>query len=222
MKLDTHRRRGLELAKKFGAAKTLEAIKDKEFCYQSILETALDEGGADKLVSVLQESDPFWAQNALRYLDLSDEHRNRLLDQATVNIGERKGLHIHLIAGAAYFGWMTMYWRNPGGIYTLPNAATSDPNAWKWSIMLRASVSSEYNQWGADCSYFAIDNAPVQPGATCWMVVKIDTVDAPWELTQYTFTYNPSSLENLEVNSWGAIRSPNFCGVGIDPGCVAS
>ncbi len=221
MTLDIHKRRGIELATKFGATKTLEAIKNKDFCYKTILETALDENGADKLVSVLKESDPFWAQNALKYLDLSKEHSDVLLDAATVNIGERGGLFIHLIPGAAYFGWMTMFWRNPGSLYTLPNAATSDQDKWKWSIMLRASTMSEYNQWGADCSDFAIDNATIEPGATCWMVVKIDTVDAPWELTQYTFTYT-SGAEKLKVNSWGAIRSPNFCGIGIDPGCVAS
>jgi hypothetical protein len=221
MTFDINRRRGLELATKFGASKTLEAIKNKDFCYKSILETALDEGGADKLVSVLKESEPFWAQNALKHLDLSDEHRNALLDVATVNIGERGGLDLHLIAGAAYFGWMTMFWRNPGGIYTLPNAANSDRSAWKWSIKLRASTMSEWNQWGADCSYFAINNAPIQEGATCWMVVNIETVDALWELTQYTFTYK-AGAERLKVNSWGAILSPNFCGIGIDPGCVAS
>ena len=82
------------------------------------------------------------------------------------------------------------------------------------------STLNEYNQWGADCSHFAIENAPVEEGATCWMVVKIDTVDGPWELTQYTFTYNSKAENRLEVNSWGAIRSPNFCGIGIDKDCV--
>jgi hypothetical protein len=220
MNLDNQRKLGIELATKFNAPKTLEAIKNKDLCFDSILKIAAEEGGNDKLIAVLKENNPFWAQNALKHLDLSDEHRDALLYTATVNIGERSGLKLHLIAGAAYFGWMTMFWRNPGDVYTLPNAASSNRDDWKWSIMLRASTMDEYNQWGADCTHFEIPNAPIKAGATCWMVVDIQTVDGFWELTQYTFTYNPSA-PRLEVNSWGAIRSPNFCGVGIDPGCSA-
>lgn len=203
------RKEGIRLAKEQGAVKTLEAIKNPDVCYDAILRTAANEIGADKLVSILKEQNSFWAQNAIMHLnDLGPEHVKSLSKNATKNLGKANGLSLHLVAGIAYIGWMTMFWRNPGDPYTLPNAATPKRGNWKWSPEMSASVN---NSEGRNCSYYAIDNAPVKPGATCWMVISIQE-GRQWELTQYSFTYDPDSPYHLSVESWGAFKSPKFDG----------
>jgi hypothetical protein len=72
------RRMACTLAAEAGATKTQAAIESDTACFKNILTTAAEEGGTEKLVSVLLEGPAEWAYQALRFLDLSDEQRAAL------------------------------------------------------------------------------------------------------------------------------------------------
>jgi hypothetical protein len=77
------RRMACALAAEAGATKTQAAIESDTACFKDILTTAAEEGGTEKLVSVLLKGPPEWAHQALRFLKLSDEQRSALTERAS-------------------------------------------------------------------------------------------------------------------------------------------
>ncbi|NNG17804.1 MAG: hypothetical protein HKM89_15120 [Gemmatimonadales bacterium] len=202
------RRAGVKLASESSAAKTAAAIKDLDSCYEDIFGTAAAEVGVDHLVSrILDTNQPSWAQHALTYVpDLSESQREALAQKASVVIGTANSLELYLAGGAAFEAKFTMFWRNKPGDYVLPNAATPDEGKWKWSIKLSIAINRSYTISIPD---FAIDNAPVDVGATCWMVAQV--VGGPRrELTDHSFTYQPGG-PNRRFNTIGVVNTPKFC-----------
>ena len=55
MHFDEQRKTALRLAKEAGAEKTLAAIKNLDACYETILKTAAEEVGFEKLVSIKED-----------------------------------------------------------------------------------------------------------------------------------------------------------------------
>ena len=202
------RRAGVKLASESSAPKTTAVIKDIDSCYEDIFTTAAKEIGVDKLVSrILKADQPMWAQHALTYVpDLSEDQQVALANKASVVIGPANSLALRLAGGAAFEAKFTMFWRNKPGDYVLPNAATPDESKWKWSLRLSIAINRSDEIQIPD---FAIDNAPVEVGAICWMVVKV--IAGPRiELTDHSFTYQADSSNRL-FNTIGAVRSPKFC-----------
>jgi len=72
------RRMASALAAEAGATRTQAAIESDTACFKDILTTAAEEGGTEKLVSVLLEGPAEWSHQALNVLDLSDEQRAAL------------------------------------------------------------------------------------------------------------------------------------------------
>lgn len=77
------RRMASALAAEAGATRTQAAIESDTACFKDILTTAAEEGGTEKLVSVLLEGPAEWSHHALRFLDLSDEQRAALTKRAS-------------------------------------------------------------------------------------------------------------------------------------------
>jgi hypothetical protein len=206
--VDLERQVGIKLAHELSAPKTAAAIEDVNRCYGDIFKTAAAEIGVDRLVSgVIDSGQPSWAQHALAYLpDLSKSQQEALAQKASVIIGPAGSLELYLAPGAAFEAWFTMFWRNKPDGYILPNAATPDEKKWKWSMRLSIAINR------SDCISipdFAIENAPIEIGATCWMVVQV--VGGPRrELTSHRFTYQPGG-PNRRFNTKGVVNSPKFC-----------
>jgi len=78
MDYSEQRRMASALAAEAGCTKTQAAIESDTACFKEVLTTAAEEGGTEKVVSVLLEGPVEWSYQALRFLDLSDEQRAAL------------------------------------------------------------------------------------------------------------------------------------------------
>src|SRR5215203_3801458 len=164
MEINEQRKLGVKLAHQVGATKTLEAIKDTNMCYEEIMQTAADEVGFEKLASVILENDAEWAFHALRTLPGTNgneraslvEHAGTLFDgavrldsaeDAVAAVLQADYMQLHLIAGAAFQCWFTMFWKNTPDGEVFPAAAEPDSGKWKWSIKMSVNNS----MWGDYC-----------------------------------------------------------------------
>lgn len=204
MHFDEQRKTALRLAKEAGAEKTLEAIKNPEACYGEILQTAAEEVGMDKLVSILKDNDPIFATQALTHLPDLGENFAVLEANSIANSGNISSLELYLISGAAFEAYFTMYWFTPGSGIQQPQTGTPDTSQWKWSQKLSISINRSDT---LDCKDFALPNSPLNPGDTVWMVVST-AADNRFD-TGLRFTYQPGA-GNVRIDTWGAVASPNF------------
>lgn len=204
MHFEEQRKLGVRLAKEHGAEKTLAAIKDPNSCYTDILETAASEVGMDKLVSVLKENDPIWATQALTvFSDLGDHHSDLAANSVPIN-GTASSLELYLASGAAFEASFTMYWFTPGSGIQQPMAGTPDTSQWVWSINLSIAINRSDT---VACKDFALENSPLNPGDTVWMVVS--TAAGNRFDTGFRFTYEPNGAA-VRIDTTGAVASPNF------------
>ena len=206
--LAAERKYGVELANQLNAPKTAAAIQDPNNCFKDIFKVATEEVGADQLVSsLLKSKHPAWAQQALASAsDLSDNHRLVLAQKSQVLVGTASSVGLYLAGGAAFEAWFTLFWKNEPGGFVLPNAATPNRNDWKWSKRLSIAINRSATLAISD---FAIANAPIVAGATCWIVVQI-VAGGQYEQTDYSFTYQPDGPARI-INTWGTVGKPNFC-----------
>ena len=202
------RRVGIKLATALSAPKTVAAIKDLDSCYGDIFSVAAAELGADQIVShILKLGHASWAQHALSHIpNLSLNQRQALAQQASVVVGNASTIELYLAPGAAFEAWFTMFWQNTPGGDVFPIAATPDENQWKWSKRLSIAINRSDTLRIAD---FAIANAPIEVGATCWMVVQI-VAGSRHELSSHSLTYQQGGPDRL-FNTWGVVNKPHFC-----------
>ena len=204
MNVEEQRKLGLRLAIEAGAEKTVAAIKDTNMCYGDILKTAADEIGMEKLVSILGESDPIFASQAMTAFPDAGEHLSALEANSISTSGNISSLELYLVSGAAFEASFTMYWYSPGSGIQQPQTGTPDSSQWKWSNNLSISINRSAQ---LDCTDFALPNSPLKPGDTVWMVVS--TAAGNRFDTGLRFTYQPEA-GNMRIDTWGAVASPHF------------
>jgi hypothetical protein len=212
MNVEEQRRLGVRLATEANAPKTLAAIKDADSCYETILKTAAEEVGVEKLVAAIKDQDPSWSHYALEYIPELGEHGEELSANAAAFAetsgavqGTAGGFELYLITGAVFECYFTMFWQNEpdGPIY--PAAVESDQDKWVWSGKLSISINRSYSY---DCKHFEIPNAGILPGAKVWMYVKI-VAGTQSELTQYTYKYDPNAA-TIRIDTWGTTFNPKY------------
>ena len=216
---------GAELAKKMGALKTLVVIQDEKKCYEDIFKSAIEEVGLDKFAKCILEQDPSWSHYALRFVPNLGEHRDALVERATLlyknmvksvspqpnadlstanNTESVGGLRLTLINPIFYECWFTMSWVNAG--VTQPSTGTPDNGQWKWSKKLSIGINKTDIVWCSDC---ALPNSPISTGDTVQMLVKING-GGLYE-TGFFFTYDSSVGGTTgDINANGAPTNPSF------------
>jgi hypothetical protein len=213
---DEQRLFGIKLAKSGGVSwqKTQAAIESKNGCFESILHTAVAEGGVDALVSQVLQGPPEWAYNTLRYVPNLGANRDALLKKTAEDpewalhalrlvpdLGNRRDFlaknagqlaqtngnisGMNLLDQGGYDCNWTLYWANAGVIQPKKNYPNQDQ--WKWSgVLLLGQQSGRI-----DLSTFALPDAPLQAGNEVWMYMYVYggyDIESPIH-----FTYDPNA-----------------------------
>ena len=133
-------------------------------------------------------------------VELSSTNSEVLLAESLEPIGT---LGIELILGTAFVGAFTMFWQNPSqpGL-TQPSVGTRNSREWKWSNSLPVLRKEMIN-----CSEFALQESPLDPGATVWLVMRTGCND--YHTTTWRFKYQPDGPTRT-IKTWGVAGSPNF------------
>ncbi len=230
MQYDKQRRAGVRAAVSEHADNTLRQIRDQNSCYKDILTTARQEVGLDKLVDHILRNDPEWAYQALRSLDDLGDYRDPLIEKAAEDeewalhtlrfvpeieahkdfLTAKAGNSVGPIADIAGFnlldqGWyncaFTMFWVNNGQPQPQTAVPRSNWGSWKWSSTMSGGGSGETQQ----CTYFELENAPLQAGNEVWMYMWVqagDDIESP-----FRFTYNPNTADIAYFSATGSTKS---------------
>ena len=221
MNVEDQRKLGVRIATEADAPKTLAAVKDVNSCFDTILKTAADEIGLDKLTSILNENEPEWAFQALINLpDLGDkrdalvanagEFSSNFIKPATLAETEEisgtvSGLSLYLATGCSYSGAFTLLWQDRSG-NVQPQTAYPNAGDWKWSQYLSISVNRQGYLYGTDCK---LPNAPISPGDTLWMLVgPSGSANGSYD-TGFRFKYDPNA-GTIRIDTTGGADNPNF------------
>jgi hypothetical protein len=221
MSVRDQRKLGVKLAKQTGAHRTLEAIKRKDANYESVFRQAAAELGVDKVVElVLAQNERAWVWAVLRHVDCTEGHRDALLSKAaalespTLNVvsddptNSTQGVvsvaafELDVLAGASYSAYFTLNWANePNVIQPIAGYAPNTP-PYKWSDKVLVGQSATNI-----CKFFSLPQAPLNPGATVWMIV--DVSGGGWYNTNFYFTYDPLG-NTVVVSADGGTVSATF------------
>ena len=219
MQLADQRKLGVKLATEFDAPRTLTLIKNAASSYREIFETAAEELGANKLAElVLEQDDPTWALAVLRHVPEARDTRDALMAKAAsfadnvkqvetaeataASLGNVAAFELDVVAGASYSAYFTMYWQNEPNV-TQPKAGYgSKTPPYQWSYIVRVGQATQNL-----CGFFALPGAPLNAGATVWMVV--DVCGGGWYETPYTFTYQPTG-DTAVISADGGTVTASF------------
>jgi len=222
MNVEEQRRLGVRLATEANAPKTLAAIKDVNSCYDTILQTAAEELGVDKLTSYLLENDPEWAFHALLSVSDIGNKREALIEKSSgisskfIQTESREltetitatvsGLTLYLAPGCSFSGSFTLLWQDQSG-NTQPQTAYPNAGDWVWSKYLSISVNRQDTLYGSKC---ALPNAPIQSGDIIWMLVgPSGSANGSYD-TGFRFKYDPTSSNVVQIDATGGADNPSF------------
>lgn len=229
MNVEEQRKLGVRLAKEAGAEKTVEAIKNTDVCFEDILKTAYEELGAEKFAAILKDNEAEWSNYALKIVPEDDENRAALVEKTSEYFNEvltpesadfdqvvnpnqsadaKEGgaIGARIVNPVGFWFRYTMLWQNPGDLRTFPASSYPDHSQWKWSNELQIGlVPADI----INCEKFALPDAPLEEGATCWWYIHITTAQDVNLQSRFTFTYKRGS-GNQYIKAWGAIKNPEF------------
>jgi hypothetical protein len=209
-----------KLARQLNAPKTLAILNDdtKNSPIDSILKTAVDEVGLDKVASVILENDyPYWAIGAIRYLPNLGKYEAALREKAKIvqissaeqgsadilTASSGGGLvsintfEMYLACGVGYAAnYFSMWYFTP----PFSNFWNKSNNRTGSAIVCQSQIEG--------CSFFSIPETPLKSGDTVMMMVSILAgINAP---TNIWFTYDPNSKHTAEIDCYGTTLVPSF------------
>lgn len=232
MNHDEQRQFGIKLIQSGGSwRKTQAAIESKTSCFESILQTAVDEAGLDAVVSQVLQGPPEWAYNTLRYLPNLGQHRDALLKKTSEDrewalhalrlvpdLGNRRDFltktvgdlaqtngnisGMDLLDQGGYDCKWTLYWVNNGNVQ--PKTSYPKNSDWHWSSVLLLGQRSGR----IELSKFALPKAPLQAGNEVWMYMYVYggyDIESPIH-----FVYDPNTAGTAQFTSSGTTTSDNL------------
>ena len=227
MEINEQRSMAIKLATKFEAPRTLAILKSDQYGdVATVLKTAADEMGLDKLVPLIVNSYPAWAGEALRFLPDLGSHEKDLVDALCTHeaaspslvstfaaalpptSGNVSSLELYLAPGAQMIAQFTMFWLNQGQLY--PLAAARNSGQWKWSGDLSVGINRQAIISCVDFAAAAPDRkfpgAPLAPGDVVWMIYRACSTNFD---TNFRFIYQPNG-GNVQIDVVGGALTPSF------------
>jgi hypothetical protein len=221
MNTQDQRLEAAKLARQLGASNTLTVINDetKNSPIDVILQTADEEVGREKLMSVILESEyPYWSLGALRYLSDLGDYEEQLKKKANLSflpsaqsegrafsINDGSGLNLqsintfemYLACGIGYEANFTMYY------FTPPFS-----NSWNKSSIYSGKKIPVCQSQTMGCELFTMPDFPLNPGDVVMMTVGVGGgPDAP---TEIWFKYDPTAKYTAQIDCHGTTLMPSF------------
>lgn len=218
MNTQNQRKDALKLALQANATKTAEIIKEENSSLESIIKSAADEIGVDKLVPIILDKYPSWSLGALRYVPGIGKYETALKEKArlvvlpsTHGAGTKAmtaeapqglpsidTLEMYVACGAGYVAYFTMWY------FTPPFS-----NSWIVSNINSGDYKPVCQGETQKCEFFSMTDNPLQEGDTVMLVLAI-AGNKDWQPSNIQFTYSSKTLYTGEIDCHGQTLNPSF------------